>query len=68
MYIQGISQKGAVDNYDEFLKKLGITVLIGGALLAYGAYRFFTSPKGKTFIGGGLVATGAKIVRNNWRK
>ncbi len=50
---------------DDFLKGLGIAVLIGGGLLAYW---LATSPKGKTFIGGGLAATGAKMIKDNWNK
>lgn len=54
-------------NDDEIglFEKIGLLALIGGGLLLY---YIMTSPKAKTFIGGGMVATGAKIIRDNWDK
>ncbi|MCX7944550.1 MAG: hypothetical protein N2746_08590, partial [Deltaproteobacteria bacterium] len=47
------------DEVDEFLKYVGLAALVGGGLFAYWMYK---SPKAKTFIGGGLAATGAKMI------
>ena len=53
------------DDLNDYLGGLALLALIGGGLFAYWAA---TSPKAKTFIGGGLAATGAKMIKDNWNK
>ncbi len=45
-----------------------IGAAIGAGLLGYLIDSFISTPRGQTFLGGGLTSTGLKMIRDNWNK